>query len=103
MTIAELRALLARATPGPWHLCDDGETSKCADESGLTTAHTKGCHAPHRKNAAAHAALIAAAINALPALLDAVEAAQRWMRTENADEEREAVAAFDAAVARLGE
>jgi hypothetical protein len=84
---AELRALLAKATKGPWvEEREDGWMQeyprntaircewKSADASGAVgreIARMSGVHG----QTSADAALIVAAVNALPALLDVVEAA----------------------------
>jgi hypothetical protein len=74
--IAELEWLLAVATPGPWRQNEDmvmtGERFRIAD-----------CYGLHRvKSAKLDAALIAAAVNALPELLALAKQAERvcvWM------------------------
>lgn len=71
-----LRALLAKATPGPWE-CGRGiqyepvTTVYCDDSLGSAVATCRLQHtvAISREQQAANAALIAAAVNALPALL----------------------------------
>lgn len=105
MTIPELRALLSRATPGPWHtimVLIRCEESCGSVGDGKTVAETRTGPAMLDD-----AALIAAAVNALPALLDAVEAAQRLLddvKQRHPGEELRCpyTQALDAAVARLG-
>lgn len=66
-----LRALLARATPSPWAHQHYGPSDECVrDADGTPVAW---CRA-NQPTPSADAALIAAAINALPALLDEIEA-----------------------------
>jgi hypothetical protein len=68
--IAELRRLMAEATPGPWRF--RASFRDCVvhpANDGRTIAQATACFDNDRANAA----LIAAAVNALPALLDAVE------------------------------
>lgn len=85
-TIEELRALLAKATPGPWRLrLTDLERPDYAEIDGdrhgaLATVVYRmeddkrfGKNSPENE---ANAALIVAAINALPALLDRLEKAE---------------------------
>lgn len=76
--IQRLRDLLATATPGPWCACTDGHL-ECREIAYVTTGIE--IHSPSspfmRGEPKADAALIVAAANALPALLDVVEAAQR--------------------------
>ena len=89
---AELRRLLDEATPGPWtHRLNQKPYrivvfgGRKAYEAGYTTSDIE----------AADAALIAAAVNALPGLLDEREALRKALRTAlnqwraYADEDRE--------------
>jgi hypothetical protein len=69
MTTEELRRLLSEATPGPWHIGKDSLEDLVCSPSGALIAET-GLRIPE------DATLIAAAVNALPALLAVVEAAQ---------------------------
>jgi hypothetical protein len=84
--IARLRELLAKATPGPWGMYNG--YGPCKD--GLTRCASIGRMEGHRETvlvspldsadlAAKHEdfELIASAVNALPALLDRLEAAER--------------------------
>lgn len=86
--IAELRRLHAAATPGPWNTTRCGEL--CPDDlmlhadfgtdRGIRSIRTVGKLFAERTGAAecsANAALIVAAVNALPALLTAAEALPR--------------------------
>lgn len=74
--VSALRALLAAATPGPWTEDDgslygpnDGAVAHIARHASMHTVMATGEDWSH-----ADAALIAAAVNALPALLDELEA-----------------------------
>jgi len=70
--ISELRALLAKATPAPWHHAKDGD-----DFYALFTdddEYAFGCR--DEGDEEDNAELAAAAVNALPALLDVAEAAE---------------------------
>jgi hypothetical protein len=67
--IAELRRLLADATPGPWEIDDDGLDRGIWGRSGSVVVATQ-------IEDGQDAALIAAAVSALPELLDAAERAQ---------------------------
>ena len=68
--IEELRALLAKATPGPWRVRDGNPSRVDTVESGWPIADVGFNHGD--------AAMIAAMRVALPALLDVVEAAHAW-------------------------
>lgn len=99
MTLPELRALLERATPGPWR------TQECS-AGGLILLRDCRYQTHLQVVPEADAALIAAAVNALPALLDAVEAAERLRKLDAVKDDWDsdlnaARDAFDAAVARL--
>ena len=72
LSIPELRALVAAATPGPWAYEDDGTIG------GIFVRPPAG--RPHRHDSAADAAFIAAARTAVPALLDRVEALEAGLR-----------------------
>jgi len=80
MNTTELRRLLSQATPGPWEvLRDNPECHLLAvlmeeEEDGETPSYVALADVETRTNAA----LIAAAVNALPALIAAVEAAEHW-------------------------
>jgi hypothetical protein len=86
-TIAELRRLLAEATPGPWQAHADMSSSGkhrrswLAAEGKPRVADTASVnlHRPHHlyPQDSLNAALIAAAVNALPSLLSDLEAAQK--------------------------
>lgn len=93
--IAEWRALLAKATSGPWkqHLVDD--TTIVASDFEIGTTWPGGGLCADRDFVAsteiheANAALIVAAVNALPALLDLAEGALAKAKTES--EERKEI------------
>jgi uncharacterized protein (UPF0335 family) len=82
----ELRGLLAKATPGPWEvsgaLCGDHGTETVSiyhtdTSKGFRHIHEvveTGCVCGDEAVTPANAALIVAAVNALPALLDRIEA-----------------------------
>jgi hypothetical protein len=73
--IKELRQLLAAATAGPWERGSDGGDIIYGAEWQGSPVHVAGVpFRPGDKRVAADAALIAAAREALPALLDEVEA-----------------------------
>jgi hypothetical protein len=84
--IARLRELLAKATPGPWGMyngygpCEDGLT-RCASIGRMEGHRETVMVSPFDSAdlAAKHEdfELIASAVNALPALLDRLEAAER--------------------------
>ena len=88
--LAELRALLKRATPLPW-LADPSDCEGIKDASGRTSdASDIGWITREKENwgdewdgdPAANHALVLAAVNALPALLDVAELAEEavgWM------------------------
>lgn len=77
--IKGLRALFAKATPGPWWPVNhDIETTKFADAKGDSLGmlmHTHLLGRRHQGEAEANRDLIVATINALPALLDLAERA----------------------------
>ena len=75
MTAAELRGLLEKATPLPWLL--QGRTINGRDFTGAWRYICDQVRGGSPEAADANAALIVAALNALPALLAAVEAAER--------------------------
>lgn len=82
--IQQLRDLLAKATPGEWtdyNFGSDYWVAHSSDDSG-PWIRMGGNHADR----AANAALIAAAVNALPNLLDALEAALIGLEDSNAME-----------------
>jgi hypothetical protein len=72
-TIAELKRLLAEATPGQWW--NESGTIHCKAPE-WTEANHACCH-PVRCETDEEADLIAAAVNALPSLLSDLEAAQK--------------------------
>ena len=103
-TIAELRALLAKATQGPWvaRVGTDGAVLKvplCGHVSvaWFGSASSVGVDGAYRVDGAeanGNAALAATAINALPALLDVAEAAQRYFAARKGMLEDEAPGAL---------
>ena len=69
---AELRRLLERATPGPWHAWDRGIGYEVHTEAEHNPIHCVSLNSEFRETfRGPDARLIAAAVNALPALLDA--------------------------------
>jgi hypothetical protein len=98
VTTDELRRLLAEATPRPWtHRPNQNPYrivvfgGRKAYEAGYTTSDIE----------AADAALIAAAVNALPGLLDVVEATRIEARHMACGPDCEARANLRASLARL--
>ena len=84
--IEKLRALLASATPGPWHVGTEGmRIAKMDDYAGTSVRVnlSKG-RDPRAEDSSLDAALIVAAVNALPALLDVCEAAEACRDAEAA-------------------
>jgi hypothetical protein len=88
--LAELRRLLAEATPGPWEAFDeDGKAGVAAPAVTKQFIEGPSCYADiaaledwfdssrSREVTLANAALIVAAVNALPGLLDEVERLQK--------------------------
>lgn len=112
MTLAELRELLGRATERPWFDAGEGHVGGTECVRG-NDGWPEPMPTPVADSTEADAALIAAAVNALPALLDAVEAAKKMldescMARDDGDHTKDDWivhhkdrAAFDAAVARL--
>ena len=103
---AELRRLLAEATPGPWIDAGDIESIPLTIASDPYAAIGRDPSPQWAKNAA----LIVAAVNALPALLDVADAARIWLdawdRTEVeswAMNSAKRIDALRAAVGRLAE
>lgn len=74
--IQELRSLIEKATPGPW-VDQAGSTSGRAIVSPEAPKVRRNVAAIGGDRRDANAALIVAAINHLPALLDRLEAAER--------------------------
>ena len=71
-TLAELRRLLEEATPGPWHAWDRGIGYEVHTEAEHNPIHCVSLNSEFRETfRGPDARLIAAAVNALPALLDA--------------------------------
>jgi hypothetical protein len=75
MTTTELRALLAQATPGPWFDAGGGHVGGTECVRGRD-GWPEPYPIPVADSTEDDAALIAAAVNALPRLLDVVEAAE---------------------------
>jgi len=103
--IKELRELLAKATPGPWS-CDDSDLSaREIAVIGRMEIYSKS--SPFcRQKAEDDAALIVAAINALPALLAVAEALPKIDRLLSMNEDRDsrdACKIISAALTKLDE
>ena len=93
--IQELRGLIAEATPGPWEC--DGAVLEYEGARFGEVAYVIGKAGQQFPAKAANAALIVAAINHLPALLDRLEAAERgWQPIETAPRAGETVLLFNA-------
>jgi hypothetical protein len=71
----ELRRLLAEATPGPWVAEVSGTTGPVVMDAQSVSAFDHVAKCPHYRGSA-DSELIAAAVNALPDLLDALEKAE---------------------------
>lgn len=69
--LARLRELLAAATPGPW------ETAERSDTINVQAGQRAVARCQRKAGVWRDAALIVAAVNALPALLDRIEALER--------------------------
>lgn len=90
MTVQELRDLLTAAAPGPWYLCGregsrwigcdphDSPFERSAGEKVWAALSVGNFAEPD-------AALLVAAVNALPALLDVAEATERHHRSHHCD------------------
>lgn len=100
----ELRELLAAATPGLWRFTDS-ETVDDVWDAGMTVVSNEGDpianvldewyeNDPGEPAPLNDAALIAAAVNALPALLDAADERDAAIRQARADALREAADAW---------
>jgi len=97
MTTEELRRMLAEATPGPWHTGSMGSCDRIYSQDGDLIAETW-------ESTLEDAALITAAINALPALLAVAEAAHDWRNAyESNDPSDKAFEAMNAALDALRE
>jgi hypothetical protein len=68
LNVARLAELLAKATPGPWSVHPRAETAVLASDGYSATNTESNLFDSHARNIA-NAALIVAAVNALPALL----------------------------------
>lgn len=79
-TVAELRRLLAEGTPGPWQVSTPETKAWGAEiatvETDILVTRPDDDSLIEPGDSETDAALIVAAVNALPALLDVVEAAQ---------------------------
>jgi len=80
--IAELRGLMAKGTPGPWDVAWHSYVTELGDFAcTIHTAHELSakvmCHIERDVSGQQDAALIVAAINALPELLDAAGEVER--------------------------
>lgn len=98
-TIAELRALLAKATPGTWRAFAPDATRIGAFLTRDMMADRIIGEITRDRQGTADATLIAAAITALPALLDAADVASGRTMYDAAAVEREAIAAMVEALA----
>ena len=74
-TLAELRRLLAEATPRPWIAEVSGTTGPVVMDAQSVSAFDHVAKCPHYRGSA-DSELIATAVNALPGLLDALEKAE---------------------------
>ena len=102
--IDDLRALLTKATPGPWKLQKgmDGAAIKAPASAHVSVAWfgaatASGLDGSYRISGAeanANADLAASSISALPALLDVAEAAQRYFAARKGVLEDEAPGAL---------
>ena len=72
---AELRRLLAEATPGPWVAEVSGKTGPIVMDAESVSALDHVARCPHYRGSA-DSELIVAAVNALPGLLDALGVAE---------------------------
>jgi hypothetical protein len=72
--IERLRRMIAEATPGPLRVGAGGYSVECDAEGWLFDVYSMKC--------GEDAALIAAAVNALPALLDAAEAWRDYLSAQ---------------------
>lgn len=88
--VDRLRALLGEATPGPWQVNDAGIETVERNAIGSKASRQMAAAYPidlawEGSAKAADLALIVAAVNALPLLLDIAEAAQRLSDKRTAD------------------
>jgi hypothetical protein len=74
--VSRLRELLAKGTRGPWRIGLEGDNTGWP-ESSVWSAEDDCVGECYRNASEADAALIVAAVNALPKLLDVVEAARK--------------------------
>ena len=112
MTTEELRRLLDAATPGPWHARDTDDW-KCPIAFYVSTIPGSGMQHDGQRGrrdvayvaaSDANTDLIAAAVNALHALLAVVEAAHDWRNAyESNDPSNAAFEAMNAALDALRE
>lgn len=105
-TIARLRTLEAKATPGPWEESDIyGEPRIQCSSRGEEVAWVSGSEKSDEENCA-NKAMIVALRNAAPALLDAADRAEQiqWLRMlDEIARRREAEADRDRLAARVKE
>jgi hypothetical protein len=82
LDIAAMRKLLATATPGPWCSHDTAmmHVALCWPNNVQVLATMADIEQPHGLRSSANRELIVAAVNALPALLDAVEERDRCVK-----------------------
>lgn len=73
----ELRELLEKATKGPWEVWEMGDPRVVAPEAGWTVYTNENPKPNDEPTLWANARLIVAAVNSLPALLDAQAEAER--------------------------
>jgi hypothetical protein len=90
--VAELRELLAKATPGPWEIFDGCSWRRIGNRDDdcavLYPYNAKDGHpdlASRGANTHANLKLIVAAVNSLPELLDALDEARLATRSQVAD------------------
>jgi len=111
-TIERLRELLEKATPGPWVTCNGTDIFTDTDDAkrGLPGNHVADCDPARDKEhiaAISDACIIVSIRNALPALLEVADAAQKykragWLSLPGSIDHEESRAIVDA-LARLDE
>ena len=80
-SLVSLWAALNKATPGPWEARDDDAELLVTDTNGMDICRVD--YAPFEDGRHEDAALIVAAVNALPALLDIAQAAQAFLEVNS--------------------
>lgn len=100
MTIAELRELVARATPGPWYWQRGGMTG-CSYNVRGSKDYGEPC--VMCSDGEHNARLITEALRALPALLAVAEWARDFLEGHDCEGLGPDVESLRAAIARLGE